>query len=232
MSTTDDPNSPASAHWAARLGELEELAVAPRRAELRRLGAAARDLVQRIAATEADVDELADLADRMESLADRLGDARIRSFHEGFGEAANSGDPHGFFDHSPLLGVANPLAPPLVIRQVDDRIEGRVNFGPAYEGPPGCVHGGYIAAAFDELLGAAQSMSGDAGMTGRLTVHYRSPTPLLADLDLVGRFERREGRKIFTSGTIHVDGVLCAEAEALFISVDFARLMERRAPGE
>ena len=31
-------------------------------------------------------------------------------------------------------------------------------FGAAYEGPPGSVHGGIIAAAFDEVLGMTQSL--------------------------------------------------------------------------
>ena len=52
---------------------------------------------------------------------------------------------------------------------------GTATFGAAYEGPPGCVHGGFVAAAFDEVLGSTQSLSGEPGMTGRLTVNYRSP---------------------------------------------------------
>jgi hypothetical protein len=44
-----------------------------------------------------------------------------------------------------------------------------VTFGSAYEGPPGCVHGGYVAAAFDEMLGFVQSLGGNPGMTARLT---------------------------------------------------------------
>jgi acyl-CoA thioesterase FadM len=58
-------------------------------------------------------------------------------------------------------------------------------------------------------------------MTGTLTVRYRSPTPLHLELGLRGWVERVEGRKIFTRGTLHADGRLCAEAEAVFISIDF-----------
>ncbi len=45
------------------------------------------------------------------------------------------------------------------IDAVDGRIVGSVTFTAAYEGPPGCVHGGYVAAAFDELLGVTQSLA-------------------------------------------------------------------------
>ena len=68
-----------------------------------------------------------------------------------------------------------------------DRVTARSRFGSAYEGPPGCVHGGYVAAAFDELLGAAQSLSGTQGMTADLEVDYRTPTPLRSAARAGGR---------------------------------------------
>src|SRR5207344_3524015 len=97
---------------------------------------------------------------------------------QGWAEVANSGDAHGFFDFSPVLGRANPLAPPVDMDVYEDEVRGTVAWGAAYEGPPGCVHGGHIAAAFDEVLGMTQSITGTPGMTGYLTIRYRSPTPL------------------------------------------------------
>ena len=79
---------------------------------------------------------------------------------------------------------------------------------------------------FDELLGVAQSVSGKHGMTGRLTIHYRSPTPLHTELRIEGWLERAEGRKIVCRGTLHHGDVLCAESEGLFITVDFERLQK------
>ena len=37
----------------------------------------------------------------------------------------------------------------------------------AYEGPPGYVHGGWVALTFDEILGMTNIASGHPGMTGR-----------------------------------------------------------------
>ena len=48
------------------------------------------------------------------------------------------------------------------------RSPGVVTFGDAYEGPPGCVHGGFIAASFDEMLGFVAGATGKPGMTARL----------------------------------------------------------------
>src|SRR3546814_2462142 len=119
-----------------------------------------------------------------------------------------------------MLGRANPLAPPIELELLDDCIIGRATFSAAYEGPPGCVHGGFVAAAFDEVLGSAQSLSGAPGMTGRLVVHYRSPTPLHTELRFEGRLESVSGRKILTRGELYAGYRLCAEAEALFISTE------------
>jgi acyl-CoA thioesterase FadM len=92
-----------------------------------------------------------------------------------------------------------------------------------------------VAAAFDEALGMAQAMTGQPGMTGTLTVRYRRPTPLHTELHFRARVERVEGRKIFAAGTLHAGEVLCAEAEGVFITVDFERFraeVERRAAGK
>ena len=39
------------------------------------------------------------------------------------------------FEHSPLIGRANPLAPPMRLLDIDGVVHGQVTFGSAYEGP-------------------------------------------------------------------------------------------------
>lgn len=214
----------------ARVRELHNAELTPQRVEMRRLGNAMRAVIERLVATKAPEDELARAADALEEIAELLGQYPQGRLYEGFAESSPSGDPHAFFDHSPLMGQANPLAPPLVLEPRDGRVHGRVRFGSAYEGPPGAVHGGYVAAAFDEVLGMAQSMSGNPGMTGTLTIRYRSPTPLNEELRFEGQIDRVEGRKIFTTGALYAaDDSLTAEAEAVFISVDLSKIAELMA---
>ena len=67
-------------------------------------------------------------------------------------------------------------------------------------------------------------------MTGSLTVRYRKPTPLHREIHFAGRVDRVEGRKIFTSGTLFDGETLCAEADGLFISIDFERMRQLAAP--
>lgn len=191
--------------------------------EIRDLASAVRDLVDRMVATHAPLEVFAGVADDIRAVAARLEPYPQEPLYVGFAEAANAGDVAGPFDNSPLLGRANPLAPPLRLRVEGDRVVGSARFGSAYEGPPGCVHGGFVAAAFDELLGYAQTLGGHPGMTGRLIVHYRSPTPLRTELRLEGAIEHVDGRKTTCRGTIHAGDRLCAEAEGLFIAMDPAR---------
>jgi acyl-coenzyme A thioesterase PaaI-like protein len=224
---------PGSRDWGQRLREFASEPPSPRRVELHRTSDALRTIVHRLHGSDAPVTELASVADELERLAARLDAFPGGSLYEGFSEAVLAGpDPHAFFDHSPMLGRANPLAPPLSLWEEGGKIRGSATFGTAYEGPPGCVHGGYVAAAFDEVLGSTQSMGGRPGMTGRLTVHYRSPTPLHTELRFEARVVEVSGRKTFTHGTLHAGEVLCAEAEGLFIAIDFDKMVELRRQRE
>jgi acyl-coenzyme A thioesterase PaaI-like protein len=94
-----------------------------------------------------------------------------------------------------------------------------VCLGEAYQGPPGCVHGGYLAALFDSLLGVLPyRLTGRKGaFTGRLTVRYRSLTPLNTELVLTGRLGEVRSRRVTATGQCHAQGVLTAEAEGLFV---------------
>ena len=145
-----------------------------------------------------------------------------------------------FVDYSPFLGVLNPLAPPIHMswstEQGSTEVCGTVTYPGAYEGPPGCVHGGFIAAGFDEVLGFTQAHANRPGMTASLTIDYRSPTPLHRELQFRGRIERIEGRKTFTSAELVVaaDGRLCAQATGLFIALPqevFERMKDERTAG-
>lgn len=208
--------------------------ITARHVELRRLADSMRIIIERLVGTAAPTEDIIEASDQLARVAlrfDRLGGSGTR--YEGFAEAANAGsEPRASFEHSPFIGRANPLAPPIRLQEIDGKVHGRVTFGSGYEGPPGCLHGGYVAGAFDELLGATQSLSGAPGMTGTLTVRYRNPTPLHTELHFVGELLRVEGRKIFTAGRLTAGEMLCAEAEAVFISIDRDRFAELRRQRE
>jgi acyl-coenzyme A thioesterase PaaI-like protein len=201
--------------------------------EKRRLADAMRLVIERLVPSNAPVEELRAAADGLERYAEAL-KAHPRLRHvRGHAESATAGDVGAFFDQSPMIGLANPLAPPITVGQAGEREAiATVTFGSAYEGPPGSVHGGFVAAAFDEVLGYVQSLSGAPGMTGTLKVKYLRPTPLHEKLVFRGRIERVEGRKIFTTATVEATGQITAEAEGLFISLREGRMDELVAKRE
>ena len=146
-----------------------------------------------------------------------------------------------FLAHGALRGTENPVAPPLTVadgtRADGARCKvGTVHLGLAYEGPPHGVHGGIVAALFDDILGAAQGLAPDPGVTGKLTVRYRHITPVEEALRFEAWIESDDGRRITAKATCHAAGgdLLTADAEALFIRVDFeeiqARMAARRDP--
>jgi acyl-coenzyme A thioesterase PaaI-like protein len=215
--------------WVQRWADQQD-DVSPRRLEMRRLAEAGRVVIERLASTDAPHDVIERAAQHLEAAAAELaGPAKVRSY-EGFAEAGPAGgDEHAHLDHSPIMGLANPIAPRMRIEWGGDKVIMRGTFGSAYEGPPGSVHGGWVAATFDEVLGMAQSLGGQPGMTGTLTIKYRNPTPLHRELRFEGTLDRVDGRKIFTSGRCYDGDLLTAEAEGLFIRVDFSRIAELMA---
>jgi len=227
--------SDPAARFAAGLAAAGNAELTPRRSEMRRVGNALRRVIDKLVATEAPAEELANLAGILEGLAGVLEPWPQGQSYEGFAESAIAGTTNAFFDNSPVAGHANPLAPPLDVTIEGGTVQGRIHFGSAYQGAPGCVHGGWVAAVFDELLGMTQALTGQRGMTGTLTIRYRRPTPLWRDLRFVGELVRQDGRKIYTVGRCLDGEELLAEADGLFITVDFARIVElyaRRGPGE
>jgi acyl-coenzyme A thioesterase PaaI-like protein len=118
----------------------------------------------------------------------------------------------------PLRGEANPLAPPLRFAGSDPgTVAATARPGPLYEGPPGLVHGGWVAALFDEVLAVLQRDAGVNGMTAELTVRYRRPVPVGAELRFSGRIDDDEDRSVTASATCTVEGELVASAQARFV---------------
>jgi hypothetical protein len=159
------------------------------------------------------------LAAEAEALADRIGALpRIpRVEHDG----VNAGLPRRhdtlLVERSTVNGRGNPLAPPVRMWADGDLIRGEAYFTAPYEGPPGRVHGAWVAACFDEVVGCAQGASGAFGYTGTLTITLRRATPLYTKITYEAGFSHREGRKIHGWGRCYADGKLTAEATGVFV---------------
>src|SRR2546430_1969251 len=81
-------------------------------------------------------------AGELEARADRLEATGHEREYWGFAEAANAGDTHAFFDRSPIIGVANPIAPPVTLWLDGEIVRGSAGCGTGYGGPAGPGDGG------------------------------------------------------------------------------------------
>jgi len=115
-----------------------------------------------------------------------------------------------------IMGPLNPLAPPIRVVWEAPRAIGTVTFGTPYEGPPGCVHGGIIAACFDQVFNVANLLSGRPGPTVRLALRYRRPTPIRTALRFEGWQERADERRVHTVGRLLAGDRVTVEAEGSF----------------
>ena len=91
-----------------------------------------------------------------------------------------------------------------------------------YQGYPGVVHGGVVAAMLDEVAGRTQ-MGNDPPrfmFTARLDIRYRQNVPTGQPLRLVGHSGKVKKRTATASAQIFgPEGSLLAEAEALLVNV-------------
>ncbi len=193
----------------------------------RRLARALRGLCAELVTSDAPDELFHEAAEAVEAYVERLRaePRRVRRVAGSLEEEMRQGDGGYHYgdmaDFSPVGGEANPLAPPVrLYKESGDVLVGKMMFSAAFEGGPGVAHGGFVAAAFDELLGLTQSLTGKAGMTARLKVRYRSPCPLQRELRLEGRVHKTEGRMIVARGTMHAGERLVADSEATFIVLE------------
>jgi acyl-coenzyme A thioesterase PaaI-like protein len=121
-------------------------------------------------------------------------------------------------ERHPFLGESNPLAPPVSLDAAEGPARASVTLDARHEGAPGCVHGGWIAALFDQIVAVAAAREvTQPAMTGTLTIRFLAPTPIGVPLTLEARAVAEGERRVHASATLHADGPRTAEAEAVLV---------------
>jgi len=201
----------------------------PARRASRRLADALRSLVADIVEHDIAEDQALELLAGVEALAAKAGGGhRPRYYESGSLAAARA----AFVDFSPISGRSHPLAVPMEVEWVrgpdgGPAVRARLRIGLAHEGPPHGVHGGVIAALFDELLGHAQQAHEVRALTATLTVRYRAVTPIDEDLELFAQVVHASGRRWAGRATCRAGDAITAEADALFVGVDLDAIAAR-----
>ncbi|MCU1455137.1 MAG: hypothetical protein JWN46_3283 [Acidimicrobiales bacterium] len=207
---------PGTVARVADAGDVAARMVAARR----RAAAAIRTLIPIVAFADPPVAELDGAVADIEAAADRLAPFAVASrHHRSGGMRTISGDQPDVWEGHPIVGASSGLAAPLVIDEGADSIRATCTFSNAYEGAPGVIQGGFLASAFDYVLGRQAALTGLMVVTGTLTIRFRAGVPVDQEVALTSALVSVDGRKINVAGEARVGTTLCAEAEAIFISV-------------
>lgn len=151
--------------------------------EQERFATLVREVTSQVLSLENSEPALAELLVRLEQAQRDLAGLVPAGTHPRIGKAIDS-DGRVFIDHCRDIGAYNPMFPVYEITvEGVDRARGTVNFPIAYEGPAGCVNGGFLAVFFDQVVQQHNCDLGVSGATRDFDISYRRPTPLLVDLD-------------------------------------------------
>lgn len=183
--------------------------------EVADLATEVRALLDAALALEAAPPELTELTDRIRATRAALAARGPADPAPRIGDGATDAM-RVYVDHSRDVGAFHPAFPEYSLVCADDRAEGEVTFPIVYEGPPGVVHGGFLALFFDCVLQQLNCDMGLAGKTTRLNLRYRRPTPLGRPLRVTAH-RTVDGDRIHSEAELRDgDEVLCAAEMSAF----------------
>ena len=200
-----DPGSQEATYWQAR----------------QRLASATRALNEKLVSTDIDPELAAALAEKIEDLTAELSQAQQVT---GLVDMAKRGQRGTIDDVMGELvsvgGRSHPCSPELRWQEASNRITGTVKFSQAFEGPPGHVHGGWVAGVLDHLMGMTHVRTGHPGMTGGLSVRYLKPTPLNQRIGVSAQATELDDKRTEVKAEMRFGETTTATAEAIFVRVD------------
>lgn len=188
----------------------------------RQLGRALAALNEQVLRLDASEESLRGYIEQVQSLSGAMAEhgqrdyaTTLRRLLDGEGSVDDVTD---LVDFEILTGQASPISPPLELWLEEDRVRGKATFGPAFQGPPGRLHGGVIGLALDIVLAKTQDFVEQIGVTGTLKIRYLAGTPLGKPVEFEARPVRIERRKLICEGSVWVDGQQTVAAEGIWIS--------------
>ena len=139
----------------------------------------------------------------------------FREFFAGLEEQRYTDRPVDAFHRCFGCGPAHPTGLRVRCFKTPDGVVSPVIVPRVYEGPPGAVHGGIVAAYLDEILGGAVvRATGKVAVTGELTVRFVRPAPPETPLLGRGRLVADHGRYVDVEGSLEELGAARVVASA------------------
>jgi acyl-coenzyme A thioesterase PaaI-like protein len=187
--------------------------------EATELALATRRLMLAAATTAVDAADMRAAGAEMDRLARTLGSISRRRALRGPLDGPAAARAAGPEAPWPIFAT-NPQAFPLEVHFDGDSAWATTTADALYEGPPGCVHGGFVAHLLDSIQGVLVQAQGVRAVTATLELRYLAPTPIEAPLVLGSRVVERSGRRVRVEGWIEHQDRRTVEADGLFIDID------------
>ena len=102
----------------------------------------------------------------------------------------------------------------------DEHLEAEYVVPERYQGAPGIVHGGIVAALLDEACAQAARLAVTPAVTSRLEIRYLAPVPVEQPLRVTGEISDVRERRATAEATIRDEsGLMLAHARAECVEV-------------
>jgi uncharacterized protein (TIGR00369 family) len=102
----------------------------------------------------------------------------------------------------------------------EKRTSGRFVLGNRYAGGAGFAHGGIIAVLLDEAMGKISKLTDERAVTAEMSIEYKRPVPVDAEILVAGWQEEEKGRNRFRVGEIRdAQGNLLARGRGRFVVI-------------
>lgn len=202
----DDTSLPATTHPA----------IVGRATELARLADAVRSLQLATVLHDATADQTVRWAQVIERLSAELETTVPADIPGRFGGWVGSFDPNALFVYDCVFGRFNPIAPPLVARFTDGVARAVGALDRRFEGPPNAVHGGMLAAIFDQVCNVANIGAEVPGLTTELCISYRAFTRIEHPTVFEAEVTEVTDKTVTTTARSFQDGTVTCEATGTF----------------
>ncbi len=185
----------------------------PRRHALASLAEAVRRLSDAVAATGVGAAELAAAETEIRRAVDIVETLVDDDPYSGLMQPRGESDPATILPLSPIVGAFSPVRPEVHMQLVEGGVSGSARLERKHVGPPGYAHGGIGALIADQLVALVPVALGVRGVTRSLSVRYRRPLPLHADL-VMAAHGTLIGDRVHATGTISTGGEVCLQIDA------------------
>ena len=105
------------------------------------------------------------------------------------------------------------------IQAKDQAVRCEVTLGESYVGAPGMVHGGILAACFDQVAGYCAVYNHYLGFTASLEIEYKKPAYLYRELTFTAQVTEAAKRHAVVEAQCREGDQLLARCQGVFVRI-------------